>query len=36
LTFTPYLIIFIFEHFPIRSNDNLCPAVAAILDFGSA
>jgi hypothetical protein len=33
LTFTPYLIIFIFEHFPIGSNVNLCPAVAAILDF---
>ena len=35
LTFTPYLIIFIFEHFPIGSNVNLYPAVAAILDFGS-
>jgi hypothetical protein len=22
-----------FEHFPLRSNVNLCPAVAAILDF---
>jgi hypothetical protein len=22
-----------FEHFPIGSNVNLCPAVAAILDF---
>jgi hypothetical protein len=36
LTFTPYLIIFIFEHFPIGANVNLCPVVAAILDFGSA
>ena len=33
------LIIFVvsekkaFEHFPIRSNVNLCPAVVAILDF---
>ena len=33
------LIIFVvsekkaFEHFPIGSNVNLCPAVAAILDF---
>jgi hypothetical protein len=34
LTFTPYLIIFIFEHFSIGSKVNLCPAVAAILDFG--
>jgi hypothetical protein len=25
-----------FEHFPIGSNVNLCPAVAAILDFQSA
>jgi hypothetical protein len=25
-----------FEHFPIGSNANLCPAVAAILDFRSA
>jgi hypothetical protein len=25
-----------FEHFPIGSNVNLCPAVVAILDFGSA
>jgi hypothetical protein len=25
-----------FEHFPIGSNVNLCPAVAAILDFRSA
>jgi hypothetical protein len=36
------LIIFVvseknaFEHFPIGSNVNLCPAVAAILDFQSA
>jgi hypothetical protein len=36
------LIIFVvsekkaFEHFPIRSTVNLCPAVAAILDFRSA
>jgi hypothetical protein len=36
------LIIFVvsekkaFEHFPIRSNVNLCIAVAAILDFRSA
>jgi hypothetical protein len=36
------LIIFVvsekkaFEHFPIESNVNLCPAVAAILDFRSA
>jgi hypothetical protein len=36
------LIIFVvsekkaFEHFPIGSNVNLCIAVAAILDFGSA
>ena len=35
------LIIFVvsekkaFEHFPIGSNVNLCPAVAAILDFRS-
>jgi hypothetical protein len=36
MTFTPYLIIFIFEHFPIGSNVNLCPAVVAILDFRSA
>jgi hypothetical protein len=36
LTFSPYLIIFIFEHFTIGSNVNQCPAVAAILDFGSA
>jgi hypothetical protein len=34
------LIIFVvseekaFEYFPIGSNVNLCPAVAAILDFG--
>jgi hypothetical protein len=34
------LIIFVvsekkaFEHFPIGSNVNLCPAVVAILDFG--
>jgi hypothetical protein len=33
------LIIFVvsekkaFEHFPIGSNVNLCPAVVAILDF---
>jgi hypothetical protein len=33
------LIIFVvsekkaFEHFPIGSNANLCPAVVAILDF---
>ena len=33
------LIIFVvsekkaFEHFPIGSNVNLCPAVTAILDF---
>jgi hypothetical protein len=27
---------FSFEHFPIRSNVNLCPAVAAILDFRSS
>jgi hypothetical protein len=26
----------VFEHFPLRSNVNLCPAVAAILDFRSA
>jgi hypothetical protein len=25
-----------FEHFPIGFNVNLCPAVAAILDFQSA
>jgi hypothetical protein len=25
-----------FEYFPIGSNVNLCPAVAAILDFRSA
>jgi hypothetical protein len=25
-----------FEHFPIGSNVNLCPAVAAILNFRSA
>jgi hypothetical protein len=25
-----------FEHFPIGSNVNLCPAVADILDFRSA
>jgi ABC-type molybdate transport system ATPase subunit len=25
-----------FEHFPIRSNVNLCSAMAAILDFRSA
>jgi hypothetical protein len=25
-----------FEHFPIGSNVNLCPAVAVILDFRSA
>jgi hypothetical protein len=25
-----------FEHFPIGCNVNLCPAVAAILDFRSA
>jgi hypothetical protein len=25
-----------FEHFPIGSNVNLCPAVVAILDFQSA
>jgi hypothetical protein len=31
-----YLIIFIFEHFPIGFNVNQCPAVATILDFGSA
>jgi hypothetical protein len=36
------LIIFVvsekkaFEHFPIGSNVNLCPAGAAILDFWSA
>jgi hypothetical protein len=36
------LIIFVvsekkaFEHFPTGSNVNLCPAVAAILDFRSA
>jgi hypothetical protein len=36
------LIIFVvsekkaFEHFPIGSNVNLCPTVAAILDFRSA
>ena len=36
------LIIFVvsqkeaFEHFPIWSNVNLCPAVVAILDFRSA
>ena len=35
------LIIFVvsekaFEHFPIGSNVNLCPAVLAILDFRSA
>ena len=36
------LIIFVvsekkaFEHFPIGSNVNLCPAVVAILDFQSA
>jgi hypothetical protein len=36
------LIIFVvsekkaFEHFPIGSNVNLCPAMAAILDFQSA
>jgi hypothetical protein len=26
----------VFEHFTIGSNVNQCPAVAAILDFGSA
>jgi hypothetical protein len=26
----------VFEHFPIGSNVNLCPAVAAILDFRTA
>jgi hypothetical protein len=26
----------VFEHFPIGSNVNLCPVVAAILDFRSA
>jgi hypothetical protein len=25
-----------FEHFPLGSNVNLCPAVVAILDFRSA
>jgi hypothetical protein len=36
------LIIFVvsekkaFEHFPIGSNVNLCPAVVAILDFRSS
>jgi hypothetical protein len=25
-----------FEHFPIGSNVNLCPAMVAILDFRSA
>jgi hypothetical protein len=36
------LIIFVvsekkaFEHFPLGSNVNLCPAMAAILDFRSA
>jgi hypothetical protein len=25
-----------FEHFPIGTNVNLCPAVAAILNFRSA
>ena len=36
------LIIFVvskkkaFEHFPIGSNVNLCPAMVAILDFQSA
>jgi hypothetical protein len=36
------LIIFVvsekkaFEHFPIGSNVNLCPAVVAILDFRAA
>jgi hypothetical protein len=36
------LIIFVvsekkaFQHFPIGSNVNLCPAVAAIFDFRSA
>jgi len=25
-----------FDYFPIGSNVNLCPAVAAILDFRSA
>ena len=36
------LIIFVvsqkkaFEHFPIGSNANLCPAVVAILDIRSA
>ena len=36
------LIIFVvsekkaFEHFPIGSNVNLCPAVVAILNFRSA
>ena len=35
------LIIFVvsekkaFEHFPIGSNVNICPTVAAILDFRS-
>jgi hypothetical protein len=39
---TVALIIFVvsekkaFEHFPIGSNVNLCPAVVAILDFRSA
>jgi hypothetical protein len=31
-----YKLYVFFEHFPIWSNINLCPAVAAILDFGSA
>jgi hypothetical protein len=40
--FSLALIIFVvsekkaFEHFPIGSNVNLCPAVVAILDFRSA
>jgi hypothetical protein len=42
LMYSLALIIFVvsekkaFEHFPIGSNVNLCPAMAAILDFRSA
>jgi hypothetical protein len=41
-SYTVWLIIFVdsekkaFEHVPIGSNVNLCPAVMAILDFRSA
>jgi hypothetical protein len=38
LTLDPIFIVSekkAFEHFPIESNVNLCPAVVAILDFRS-